>query len=132
MLLRVCLNCFASPLVESTKERILAVSSCITASSKHDAVSTILAALPEEEHDRLIPLMSEAPRLVARLIPGRRAPHKSALFRHATQGVQGIVLRTVTCGRTRLTCARWVAQHWLAVAEAKLAPKRRRRTGGAR
>ena len=89
------------------------------ASSKDEAVATVLAALPAQEHTRLVRLLSEAPHVVARLIPGAKPPHKATMLRALTRGIRGVRLRTVTRGRTRMTCAKWIAEFWLAVDEAR-------------
>lgn len=94
-------------------------SSVCSPSAKADIVSTVLAALPAAEHERLVSLLSEAPHTVARLIPGSKAPHKATLLRAVIRGIRGVKLRTITRGRTRMTCARWIAEFWLAVDEAR-------------
>ena len=93
------------------------------------AVTSLLSVLPESEHDRLIPLMADAPAIYEKLTS--RRPHRSLVWRHATKGVGGIKLKTVSVGRTRMTTPRWIVKHWEAVDAARRAPKRRR-AGGAR
>lgn len=85
-------------------------------------VATILSVLPQQEHTRLVSLMEDAPRLIERLVPGERAPHRSTLLRAATRGIQGVRLRVCCQGRRRMTCAAWLARFWMEVAAAKLAP----------
>ena len=99
-------------------------------SSLEADVATILSVLPEQEHTRLVSLMEDAPRLIERLVPGERAPHRSTLLRAATRGIRGIRLRVCCQGRRRMTCATWVARYWLEVAAAKMAPVPVARRGG--
>lgn len=99
-------------------------SSTIGSAAAADVVSVVLAQLPPSEHDRLVSLVAEAPRVVARIIPGIAVPHKATLCRAVSRGVRGVRLRTVTRGRTRYTCARWLAEFWLAVDERKRMPAR--------
>ena len=87
--------------------------------------TTLLSVLPESEHDYLIPLMAGAPAVYERFT-GRR-PHRSLVWRHATKGVAGVKLKTVSVGRTLMTTPRWIVEHWAAVAEARANPKRRRK-----
>lgn len=105
----------------------------MSGTTKEAAIATVLASLPEQERDRMISLMKEAPHMVARLIPGTKAPHKSSMLRSVTRGSWGVRLRTVCQGRKRVTCARWIAEYWFAVAEARLSPKpaAKRKGGGA-
>ena len=83
----------------------------------------LLSVLPETEHDRLFPLMAGAPAVYEKLT-GRR-PHRSLVWRHATQGVAGVKLRTVSVGGTLMTTPRWIVQHWADVDAARRAPTRR-------
>jgi len=105
----------------------------MSGTTKEAAIATVLASLPEQERDRMIALMKEAPHMVARLIPGTKAPHKATMLRAVTRGVCGVRLRTVCQGRKRVTCARWIAEYWFGVAEARLSPKpaAKRKGGGA-
>jgi len=88
-------------------------------------LSTLLNVLPLDQHDRLFPLMAEGPVLYEKM-SGRR-PDKSLVWRHATKGVHGVKLKTVSVGRTRMTTPRWIVEHWAAVEAARSAPKRRRK-----
>lgn len=81
----------------------------------------LLLALPEADRDRLWPLLSDGPAVMERLT-GRR-PHRSLLLRHARRGVLGVTLRTVCVGRTQMSCARWLVEHWLAVDAARRAAR---------
>ena len=82
-------------------------------------IQSVLARLPEAERDQLFALLAEGPKVFQRLT-GRR-PHKSLLWRHARDGVHGVRLPTVTVGRTMMTTARWLVEHWAAVDEARRA-----------
>lgn len=62
--------------------------------------------------------MAGAPAIYEKLT-GRR-PHRCLVWRHATKGVHGVRLRTVTVGATRMTTPRWIIEHWQAVDEARL------------
>ena len=83
-----------------------------------DAVAAILTNLPPEEHDRPFRLLEEGPAVEERLT-GRR-PHLSKLYRHWRDGVYGRRLYAVSNGGTLLCTARWMAEHWVAVAAARL------------
>ena len=80
-------------------------------------MTSLLSVLPENEHDRLFPLMAQGPAIVEKLT-GRR-PHRSLLWRHATKGIQGVRLKTVSVGRTLMTTPRWIVAHWAAVDRAR-------------
>ena len=58
--------------------------------------------------DDLRPLAGYARRLPSSR-PGKRI-HKSTLFRWATRGARGVVLRTSRLGSGRYTCDAWVAE----------------------
>ncbi len=88
----------------------------------------LLSVLPENEHDKLFPLMAQAPALYEKL-SGRR-PHRSLVWRHATKGVEGVTLRTVSVGRCLMTTARWIVEHWAAVDAARRKPKAKKRQAG--
>ena len=86
------------------------------------AVTSLLSVLPESEHDQLIPLLADGPAIYEKLTS--RRPHRSLVWRHATKGVAGVKLKTVSVGRTLMTTARWIVEHWAAVDAARRAPKR--------
>ena len=81
------------------------------------APDDLLSALPEEERDRLFPVLAKGPSIYERL-SGRR-PHRSMPWRHARKGVAGQFLRTVSVGRTLMSTPRWVVQFWADVDEAR-------------
>ena len=77
----------------------------------------LLARLPDEDRDRIFPLLADGPRIFATLT-GRR-PHRTLLWRHAEDGVHGVRLKTITVGRTMMCHPRWLIEHWAAVDEAR-------------
>ncbi len=79
---------------------------------KYEAVG-LLSLLPEENRDRLFPVLSEGPAIYEEL-SGRR-PHRSMLWRHVRKGVAGQFLRTVSVGGTLMSTPRWVVEFWMAV-----------------
>ncbi len=87
--------------------------------------STLLSVLPESERDQLIPLLADGPAFYEKLT-GKR-PHRSLVWRHATRGVRGVRLKTVSVGRTLMTTARWIVEHWEAVDAARHSPKGKRK-----
>ena len=96
-------------------------------------VEALLAVLPKIEHDKLFPLMAGAPAVYEKLTD--RRPHRSLVWRHATKGVSGVKLRTVSVGGTLMTTARWVIEHWAAIDAERRKPtakQRRKGKGGSR
>lgn len=100
-------------------------------SAPRACIESLLSPLPEAEHDKLFPLLADGPRIVERLTS--RRPDRTVIWRHATKGVAGVKLKTVSVGRTLMTTPRWLVEFWSHVDKARRAPKaatRRRKKGG--
>lgn len=74
-------------------------------------VQDLLSRLPADEHYLLVPLLKDGPKLEEKLTGIR--PHRSKLHRQATNGQGGIILRCVSTGGTRHTCAAWLVEFWV-------------------
>ena len=80
-------------------------------------VLALLESIPADRVDELFPLLREGPKVVDELTGDR--PHKSTLLRHASTGVRGTKLETISRGRTMLSTRRWLIEFWAQVDAAR-------------
>ena len=80
------------------------------------ATESLLAAIAPDLLDKLVAVHKTPP--VIEELTGDR-PHSSAPQRWAGRGLAGVLLQTVTAGRKRFTCRRWLIEFFAAVDEAR-------------
>lgn len=82
-----------------------------------DSVDDILRPITEDLRDRLFPALRDGPDVWEQMLGSR--PHRSKVARAINPGVRGVRLRVVNDGGCRYTTRRWLAELWVAIAEAK-------------
>ena len=84
----------------------------------NSTTASLLAAVDPDLLDKLV-AVHKTPPVIEELIGDR--PHSSAPQRWAGRGQAGVLLQTVTAGRKRFTCRRWLIEFFAAVDQARRA-----------
>jgi len=85
----------------------------------NDTVENLLSRFPEDEHDKPFPLLKEGPAQMERLFGKKK--DRSTLYRHATKGIDGVVLESLSPGDEMFSTLRMLVEFPVKVTAAKLA-----------